>query len=79
MDISKLTIGEIATVEDMSGLPIAALGEDDKPKGRLMVALAFVINKRSNPNYKKSEAEALTMDEMTSLLGMTEEEEKLGK
>lgn len=79
MDINKLTIGEVATVEDMAGLPIAALGDPEKPKGKLMVALAYVINKRENPKYTKFEAEQLTMDEMTELLGMNEEDEELGK
>ena len=79
MDINKLTIGEIATVEDMAGLPIGALGDPEKPKGKLMVALAYVINKRSNPKYTKFEAEQLTMDEITDLLGAGEESEESGK
>jgi len=79
MDITKLTIGEVATVEEMAGLPIAALGDPDKPKGKLMVALAYVINKRSNPKYTKFEAEQLTMEEVSSLIGIGDEDEELGK
>ena len=74
MDINKLTLGEVATVEDMAGLPIAALSDDSKPKGKLLVALAFVINKRTNPKYTKLEAEALTMDDISTLIGVSDEE-----
>lgn len=79
MDINKLTIGEIATVEDIAKLPIAALGDESKPKGKLLIALAYVINKRTNPKYTQADAETLTMEEMTDLLGMNEEDKESGK
>lgn len=80
MDINKLTIGEVALIEEMAGLPIAALGDPEKPKGKLMVALAYVINKRNDPKYTKFQAEQLTMDEITALIGTTEDENpELGK
>jgi hypothetical protein len=72
--INKLTIGEIAKVEEISGLAISALTDPDKPKGKLMVALAYVIKRRENPKYSMLEAEALSMDEVTELLGFNEEE-----
>jgi hypothetical protein len=79
MDISKLTIGEVAAVEMASGQPIAALGDPNAPKGRLMVALAHVIKKRENPQFTVKEAEALTMDEVMDLLSVSDEEAELGK
>jgi hypothetical protein len=74
LDINKLTLGEVATIEDMAGLPIASLGDESKPKGKLMVALAYVIKKRENPKYSKLEAEALTMDDVQALIGLSDEE-----
>lgn len=74
MDINKLTLGEVATIEDMAGLPIAALSDESKPKGKLLVALAFIIKKRENSKYTKLEAEALTMDDVYSLIGVNEDE-----
>lgn len=68
MDIKNLTMGEISKVEELSGLPIGALGEDDKPKGKLMAALAFVIKRREDPKFTLESANNMTMEEITALL-----------
>lgn len=68
MDIKNLTIGEIAKVEELSGLPIGALGEEDKPKGKMMAALAYVIKKREDPKFTLEAANQLTMDEISAML-----------
>ena len=72
MDIKTLTMGEIAKIEDLSGLPIAALGEEDKPKGKLMAALALVIKRRTDPKFTLEMANNMTMDEITALIGVDE-------
>lgn len=79
MDINSLKIGEVATVEDIAGLPISSLGDPNAPKGKLLVALAYVINKRNNPKYTQFEAEQLTMEEISNLLGLDAEDEEQGK
>jgi len=68
MDIKNLTMGEISKVEELSGLPIGALAEDDKPKGKLMAALAFVIKRREDPKFTLESANNMTMEEITALL-----------
>jgi hypothetical protein len=68
MDIKNLTMGEISKVEELSGLPIGALAEDDKPKGKLMAALAFVIKRREDPKFTLEAANNMTMEEITALL-----------
>ena len=74
IDIKKLTIGEIATVEDLSGQPITAFGDDDRPKGNFMAALAMIAKRRNgDPAFTFNQALALTMDEINELLGMGEE------
>ena len=75
MDVTSLTLGEIAKVEEMSGLPIAALGDPEKPKGKLLVALAYVIKKRENPKFTQLEAEALTMADIEGIIGTVEDTE----
>tara|TARA_R110000822_G_scaffold123979_1_gene258492 strand:+ start:5908 stop:6153 length:246 start_codon:yes stop_codon:yes gene_type:complete len=69
MDIQKLTLGEVSKVEELSGLPIGALGDDTKPKGKLLIALAYVIKRREDDSYRPHDAEKLTMDEVSELLG----------
>lgn len=76
MDISKLTLGEIAQVEEISNTSIGALASDDAPKAKLFTALAFVLKKRENPKFTYSEAEALTFDDVNGLLGLGESEPK---
>jgi hypothetical protein len=68
MDIKNLTMGEISKVEELSGLPIGALAEDDKPKGKLMASLAFVIKRREDPKFTLEAANNMTMEEITALL-----------
>ena len=79
MDISKLTLGEIATVEELSNSSISALASDTAPKARLFTALAFVLKKRENPKFTFNEAEALTFDDVNSLLGLGSTDDKSGE
>lgn len=68
MDMSKLTLGEIAQIEDISGLPVSALADDDKPKAKSLIALAYVMTKRTNPQFTINEAEALTMEDLQAFM-----------
>jgi hypothetical protein len=61
VDINTLTLGEVAAVEDLSGLAIDQLGEEGVKKGRLYAAIIFVLNKRANPDYKFEDALNLDM------------------
>ena len=76
MDINKLTLGEMATVEKFSGQSIGALGDEDAPKSALFAALCYVIKKRENPEFTMDDANNLTMDEVTELLGLNDEDEE---
>lgn len=60
-DVSKLTLGEIAKVEELSGFGIGLIEDPATPKGKLFVALAYVIEKRRDPTYTLAKAEALTL------------------
>ncbi len=42
IDINDLTIAEVVEIEDRTGLPLDALGQADKPKGRMLQALAYI-------------------------------------
>lgn len=79
MDVTSLTLGEIAKVEEMSGQAIAALGDPNAPKGKLLVGLAYVIKKRENPKFTQLEAEALTMADIESIIGTTDADDNLKK
>ena len=51
IDINDLTIGEVVEIEDLTGLPLDALGQADKPKGRMLQALAFISKRREDPDF----------------------------
>jgi hypothetical protein len=76
MDIKNLTMGEVAKIEELSGLPLASLSDDDKPKGKLMAALGFVIKRREDQKFTLEMANNLTMAEITSLIGGDDEASK---
>ena len=68
MDIQNLTLGEIASVERISGRALAELSDDTAPKGELLSALAFIIKKRTSPSFTLEDAQNLTMKDIEELL-----------
>ena len=43
VDLNDLTIAEVCEIEDRTGLPLDALGQADRPKGRMLQALAYIV------------------------------------
>ncbi len=82
IDINKLTLGEVAKIEELSGQPITAIGDDDKPKGLALAALAFVAKRREQlgagekPSFTWNAAQELTFDEANALLGVGGDEQE---
>ena len=62
VDISDLTIAEVVLIEDKTGLPLDALGDADKPKGRMLQALAFIVKRREDPTYTWEQAGELKIN-----------------
>ena len=67
MNVNELTLGDVAEVEELSGQPLAALGDSNAPKGKLMVALAWIIKRKEDPKFTYEHAKKLTMDEIEGL------------
>lgn len=59
IDISDLTIAEVVEIEDLTGLPLDALGQENQPKGRMLQALAFISKRRDDPSFTFEQAGAL--------------------
>ena len=79
MDISKLTLEEVGTIEQKSGLPFGAIGDNSKPKGKLFQALAYVIKRRENPSFSWTDAGKMTFDEINALITPEKDDEEEGK
>lgn len=70
LNINSLTLGEVAKVEELSGLPFAAIADDEKPKGLAIAALAFVAKRRTDPAFTWNQAQALTFTDFAELVSM---------
>lgn len=77
IDISTLTLGEVAKIEDLSGLPIATLADEERPKGLALAAVAFVVKRRTgHPEFTWNEAQDLTFQEVSDLLGLDTDDDE---
>jgi hypothetical protein len=56
VDLNHLTIAEIEDIEEITGKPIDSLQDPTVPKGKTLRAIAYVIGKRTNPEYTLEEA-----------------------
>lgn len=68
-DVSTLTLGEVAKVEEISGVAVGLIEDATVPKGKLFAALVYVVQKRSDPKYTLAMAMDLSLDDATNLLG----------
>ena len=59
IDINDLTIAEVVEIEERTGMPLDALGQADKPKGKMLQALAYISKRRDNPDFTWEMAGAL--------------------
>lgn len=76
MDIQNLTMGEITQIENLSGKAFADMSDESAQKGALLTALAFVIKKRTDPNFTFQDAQKLTMADIEDMLAPEEPEKK---
>lgn len=75
MDINRLTLGEVAKIEELSQMPISTIGNDDAPKGLVLAAMAFVAKRRVDPKFTWNDAQGLTFDEAQAIISPPEEAE----
>ena len=75
LDINDLTIGEIVEIEALTGQPLDALGQPDKPKGLMLQALAFISKRRDDPSFTFEQAGALKINTTSSKSDPTDGDE----
>jgi hypothetical protein len=69
MDFEDITLGEIAEIEDYAQLPFSDIGEERIGVIKLRIALAWIIKRRTNPDFTIAEAEKLTPKDFAELFG----------
>ena len=75
VDINSLTIAEVVEIEDRTGMPLDALGQADKPKGRMLQALAWISKRREDPDFTWEMAGDLKINPEQSDPGPTDGDE----
>lgn len=56
IDIDYLTGAEIIEIEDLADMPFDKMGDPDQKKGRLLVAIATIIKRRTEPGFTFEDA-----------------------
>ena len=75
VDLNDLTIAEVCEIEDRTGLPLDALGQADRPKGRMLQALAYIVKRREDENFTWEMAGELKISTSSEKVGPTEDAE----
>lgn len=66
-DVDSLTLGEIERIEQMARQGIGSLGDDSKPRGRMLRAIITVLRQREDPAYKYEQSADVTQAELGAL------------
>ena len=69
MDFENITLGEIAEIEDYAKMSFSEIGDDTPGVYRLRIGLAWIMKRRTEPNFTIKQAEALTPNDLTDLFG----------
>lgn len=72
--MQNLTLGEVAAVENLSGQPITSLAGGEAPMGKTMAAMAYVLKRRSTPDFTFEDALNLTMEQANEIMGFSVED-----
>jgi len=64
---STLTLDEVETIENLSGMPMDELMGVGKLKGKALKAIIWVARKRVDPNFKMEDAGKVTFADALEL------------
>lgn len=76
MELSKLTLGDIARIEAYANLPISAISDEVVGATKLRIGLAWAIKKQTDPKFTFEMAESLTMADVNELIDAGDETKK---
>jgi hypothetical protein len=68
-DFEGLTLNEVETIEQLTGVSIDQVAADGALKGRNLKAIIFVMKRRDNPNFTIDEAGNFSIKEAMALFG----------
>ena len=69
IDFNSLTLDEVETIENLTGVSTDKLADDKTPKGKNLKVLIFVMKRRIDPSFTLEQAGQLTLTDAMSLFG----------
>lgn len=73
-DFTTLTGKEVALIEELSGLPLDSLGNENAPKAKLLGSIILVAKRREGEKaITFNKVMDMTITEMTEYLGLNDE------
>lgn len=63
-----LTLEEVITAEQLAGVAIDEMLDDDKLKGKSLTALVYVFNRRENPAFTMDDAKKWNLRQSLDLV-----------
>lgn len=69
-DFESLTLGEVSTIEDLSGMSIGSIADEGAPKGKAFAAIVMIMKRRNgDPGFTFNQALGVPLSEANALLG----------
>jgi len=72
----SLTLDEVETIENLSGIPMDELMGAGKLKGKALKSILWVAKKRVDPNFKMEDAGKIKFSEALEIFKETQEDPK---
>ncbi len=72
LDPSTFTLADIESLEEIAGIgldELAKLDDDYTPPAKTLIALTFIIRRRSEPEVTPDQVRTMTINEMNEALG----------
>lgn len=68
-DFDDLTIAEVETIEDITGISIDQIQAKGTPQGKVLRAIVYVVNHRANPDFTIEDAGNVKVTAVADMTG----------
>lgn len=67
MNFDSLTLEEVETIEQLTGLSIDTIMDAGKPRGKVLRSFVWIMGKRANPSYSIEDAGKVSLTEAVKM------------
>jgi hypothetical protein len=69
--LGQLTLAEVEMIEKLGKASITSLGDENKPKGAIFAAIAYVVQRKTDQGFTLEQAREMTMEQVNNLMGVS--------